>query len=507
MNHMSDSRELASTNLNFPEWRRNATPAGNFLSAKQFARRPRAAVRWKDHRFIPELRSEVRERSSWEHITGPTPGISLESLGTDLVSIFWLWTIEVCSLNDSDSEVVQWFLISTYVPKSTLLLICQTSPLLHAQVIPVLYYSIDLSTHDPPDGVTISFRHRRKTYERQFMFKQQISLNPEYAQHVRSLKWTVGLEYEQVWTVALGKFGFSAPISSQGERVVWRSEDVGKLFQSLTQVVKLDIQWLNSGIGLIASEGKDLFPFVQNVNFVSLFTFYLSSTLTLRNQRGSSHVASILSGTSKNTVSTLQLGPYPVERPDWSGLTARDASSSSSSSTPNKPPEYKKYHDIIEPSFMLRCRNLHTLSVIIQHVENREEIRDFCKSLSTFLLSIRPHSFIFDLVGMNGQSLPQRVSVLRHPGGTCRRCSEPVAPDVYGRLQPIDKYMLANIPENFRAILLPVLMKGWEGLQRVEIRGIMRTFLEDLRMELNARAVVLASDGWEEDLLLMSAKS
>jgi hypothetical protein len=370
----------------------------------------------------------------------------------------------------------------------------------------VLYNSIDLSTHDPPDGVTISFRDRRKTYERQFMFKHQISLNPEYAQHVRSLKWTVGLEYQQVWTVALGKSGFSAPMSLQDERVVWRSEDVGKLFQSLTQVVKLDIQWLNSGVGLIASEGKDLFPLVQSVNFVSFSTLYLSLTLTLWNQRGSSHVASILSGTNKNTLSTLQLGPYPVERPDWSGLTVGDASSSSSSSTRNKPPGYRKYPDILEPSFLLRCRNLHTLSVTIQHVKSREEIRDFCKSLSTFLFNIRPRSFVFNLVGMNGRSLPQRVSVLRHPGDTCR-CNRPMAPDVFGTLQHIDRYMLANVPENFGTILLPVLMKGWEGLKKVEIRGVMRTMLEDLRMELNARDVVLASDSWEEDLLLMSAKT
>jgi hypothetical protein len=80
---MSDSREPASTNV--PEWRRNAIPSGNSLSTRQFAERPKVTARWKDHRFIGENLSEVQARSPWEQPTGPTPEVSLESLGSDIV--------------------------------------------------------------------------------------------------------------------------------------------------------------------------------------------------------------------------------------------------------------------------------------------------------------------------------------------------------------------------------------------------------------------------------------
>jgi hypothetical protein len=83
---MSDSREPAFTNI--PEWRRNATPSGNSLSTRQFAKRPKVTARWKDHRFIRESPSEVQERNPWKQPTGPTPEISLESLGSDIVCTF-----------------------------------------------------------------------------------------------------------------------------------------------------------------------------------------------------------------------------------------------------------------------------------------------------------------------------------------------------------------------------------------------------------------------------------
>jgi hypothetical protein len=83
---MSDSREPASNDV--PEWRRNATPSGNFLSTRQFAKRPKVTARWKDHQFIRENPIEVQERNSWKQPTGPTPEISLESLGSDIVCTF-----------------------------------------------------------------------------------------------------------------------------------------------------------------------------------------------------------------------------------------------------------------------------------------------------------------------------------------------------------------------------------------------------------------------------------
>jgi hypothetical protein len=71
-------------------------------------------------------------------------------------------------------------------------------------------------------------------------------MNPEYAQYARSLKWTIGVEYGQVWSLPLDEFGYRTPTSSDGEKVVWRSENVGKLFELLSEVVNLDVQWPKS---------------------------------------------------------------------------------------------------------------------------------------------------------------------------------------------------------------------------------------------------------------------
>jgi hypothetical protein len=106
------------------------------------------------------------------------------------------------------------------------------------------------------------------------MFTRQISQKPHYGQYVRSLKWTLGVEYEQIWSVACNDYAFrpecTPPTSLQTERVVWRSsENVGKLFECLTQVVNLDVEWANrSGGMIVVPEGKSLFPAVQKVKLV-----------------------------------------------------------------------------------------------------------------------------------------------------------------------------------------------------------------------------------------------
>jgi hypothetical protein len=196
-------------------------------------------------------------------------------------------------------------------------------------------------------------------------------------------------------------------------------------------------------------------------------------------------------------LSILKLGPYAVTLPDFSGLT-RNATSSSSSSTKPRP---KKYPDILHPYFLLRCKGLHTLSVTIQHLDTNSEVRDFYTSLATFLLTIRPRSFIFNLVGMNGRPLPQPMSArLRHKGDTCHRRHVAVAAVPGGSPVHISGLTAANVfPDNVQHFLLPLLEQGWDGLQKIEIRGVMNRLLVDVRRELSGSGVALAGDGWEEE--------
>jgi hypothetical protein len=43
------------------------------------------------------------------------------------------------------------------------------------------------------------------------------------------------------------------------------------------------------------------------------------------------------------------------------------------------------------------------------------------------------------------------------------------------------------------------LEQGWDGLQKIEIRGVMNRLLVDVRRELSGSGVALAGDGWEEE--------
>jgi hypothetical protein len=84
---MSDSREPTCLNIKLPEWRQTSKSLSNSMSQKHLASRPKARARWKDHRLIREIVSESQDDSYWAKREVRTPEVSLESLGTDLVSI------------------------------------------------------------------------------------------------------------------------------------------------------------------------------------------------------------------------------------------------------------------------------------------------------------------------------------------------------------------------------------------------------------------------------------
>ncbi len=221
-------------------------PSDCFGSPKKFARRPKLKRAAKgDEYFRKEMLLGLQDQSLSQRRTGSTLGISLESLGSDI-----------------------WFLISSYVPKSTLVSICRTSRHFHSNVIPVLYHTIDLSIHAPPDGTNVSFTYRRKTCECQYIFLRQILRRPEYGQYVRSLKWTVGFDDEKL---------VFRPDFVESERVVWRSDYIEKLFECLDQVVTLDIESTARDDWRIF-EGRNFFPAAQRVNLVSSVLFFLSPT-------------------------------------------------------------------------------------------------------------------------------------------------------------------------------------------------------------------------------------
>ncbi len=134
------------------------------------------------------------------------------------------------------------------------------------------------------------------------------------------------------------------------------------------------------------------------------------------------------------------------------------------------------------------------------------DIRYFYAALATFVLNIRPRSFIFHLVGMNGKSLLQPTASFTDHGHTCPNCRRRMVVGPNGALShwhSLSAGTLTNvIPQHFKVGLLPVLMKGWDRLQRVEITGVLKLLLVDLRRELSEKGIelagALAGDGWEE---------
>ena len=223
-------------------------------------------------------------------------------------------------------------------------------------------------------------------------------------------------------------------------------------------------------------------------------------------QAGTSDTSYFLSGMDNMPLTLLNLGPYPVGRPDFSGLTL-----TAQPSTSTIIPKSTMYPDVLHPDFQLRCKGLHTLLVTLQHLDIRSEIRDFYTALGTFILNIRPRSFIFYLVGMNGKPLLLPTTAnLRGNGIVCHQCQGRLVLGPSGRIVHWRDWraaMMNEIPDHFRTALLPMLMNGWEGLQRVEIRGVMKCFLVDMRRELSGRGIVLVGDGWEEEPVFTEASA
>jgi hypothetical protein len=85
------------------------------------------------------------------------------------------------------------------------------------------------------------------------------------------------VENGQVWSLEPTGSDSAGPISPQGERVVWNSANVWRLFEHLTQVVNLDIECAN-GIGgeLAIPQDKAIFPLVQRASLVSIITLQSS---------------------------------------------------------------------------------------------------------------------------------------------------------------------------------------------------------------------------------------
>ena len=181
-------------------------------------------------------------------------------------------------------------------------------------------------------------------------------------------------------------------------------------------------------------------------------------------QHGITNIPSLISSTSTTPLSTLYLGPY------------RSTQDSLSINNNNSLPP--KYPNLADPSLLPRCKNLHTLSITL-HPSNPEydpSSEDFYMSLAIFVSEVRPRSFVFKLVDdtyLTGMALKGL--------GSRNKTS-------MNRLQ-------GNVfPEAFLGMLLPVLVGGWEGLKRVEVRGVEGVLLTEMGEKLGARGVLVVAD-------------
>ena len=219
---------------------------------------------------VPQLKGIA---AKYQHLLNPTLSASSPTSNTNPNS--------TPSLQSLGSDI--WFQIALYLSKLSLISLLQTSSQNYTFLTPLLYDTVNLSTHLPPPSspyAPISLTaashiasHKRHVCEKQYSFLHQIARNPALGQYVRVLKWTFGLEDENL--------GF-VPKFRPGERVMWRRSEREGVFRFLTGVESLDVECVGRGEEVL-KRGRELFLGVRHLRLVSLdLNFFLPSGPTKR---------------------------------------------------------------------------------------------------------------------------------------------------------------------------------------------------------------------------------
>ncbi|CZR63814.1 uncharacterized protein PAC_13711 [Phialocephala subalpina] len=394
-----------------------------------------------------------------------------------------------------------WYNITSDFPRKTVATLMLAHSSLRAVLTPVLYHTVDLSiaSLNPsfskariPEVIALinrpgprSWLQRSDTARSQHLFIRQILAHPELALHVKALSWTLGL----------GRMAL-LPEKIHGEEAVWNDEDMWAVLNLLKAVVKADIGTASRGHGCFPRDmmGEALFPAAQHVKLAGTMRMAFVNAVLL----GKFETSIDGKGKGKEKEETAEVTqlktlvlddlqeetgppaePFPRRRMGTVSRIEKERERQESSMALLGPCQPMRH--ILTPSLFPKCSRLQHLSIRTYMLSERGSRDDESwTEWATFIEEVKPKEVIFDC-----DRLPRKHG---RGGGSALR---------FARLREVRiRSMIAN-DRRFQRTLLPVLVKGWHGLGRVEVRGIGESICKEL-MVLEAGGVEVEFD-WKNE--------
>lgn len=314
--------------------------------------------------------------------------------------------------------------------------------------IPILFRAIDLSVYPIID---LHDRQRpshwpvfaQQILVLQWRFAKQIALRPSYASFVRTFNWTMGLEHH-------------FDCCDRGITEAFDLTLIYSMFTHLTKTTHINIDTgsrLPKGIPRLPT----LFPATQHIHLGGRMHYTLASSIL----HGDSEVP-LISLTLDNIVEGGLIYDPETKQSSSPQHYASDRIPSYTTEEiwpANGPPKQvlpgSMRRLLTSASFQNRCRGLQYLCL---QKQGRQSPGQWFPKWH--------EDDVYDEWAMFIRIVKPKVLVIAHLGGLRRHHYGMDAPYI---LQPKDK--------TFRDRLLPVLMEPWEGLERLEVRGVNRRAL------------------------------
>lgn len=326
-------------------------------------------------------------------------------------------------------------------------MVARTSKRMRALCIPILYSTVDISWHNrglvqsfmwPPyeymmwaDTLYATAKRWFHVVQRQMQFLKAILENPGYARFVRDFTWT--LHFVE-WT-----------------KFKWPGSETYKVLEMLTEVRRLDLAFMYSESDPHRyPDPPSLFPKARHVRLLGKAHYPL--------------VTAILHG-EKAQLTSLCLDNLQDEGRTEDGRPFNRLSTTETSldSLHERWPEDGS-RDVVLPGPMRRilpqlvdrCSTLKTLSLRkVGQVDGRqvfysqgdEEVYD---EWASFIKAVKPQNLTVE------QGKDSRWWLRR----------------IYLPAVSVTTHHMAPMDHRFKERLLPTLMEGWEGLRRLEVRGV-----------------------------------
>lgn len=264
------------------------------------------------------------------------------------------------------------------------------------------------------------------------------------------------------------------PERVRDQEVIWKDEALFAVLEMLDQVVRVDIS-----AGTRSHEhlprNMVLFP---NARFVSLGGImrrgFVDAILLARPQMEPDENGKG-KGRAKETelayLNTLHLHDLQEEtNPPAAPVASRRIGMMRGVGTGPPPSGFKvgffePMQHILTPELHDRCRNLHRISIRVYALSERGTSDDeLWAEWATFLREVKPKEVVFDC-----DRTPKWHG---RGGGSALR---------FARLRETKSRAAVANDRRFGETLLPVLRMGWEGLERVEIRGVGESIVKELQ--------------------------